>query len=382
MSEAEPAALLVVDDIDDNRFTLTRRLAREGYTNLTTAADGREALELLQSKPFDLVLLDIMMPNMNGYEVLEHMKASAELRHIPVIMISAVDEFDSVIRCIELGAEDYLPKPFNPTLLRARVGASIARKRLNDQVRDQASELAAWNRLLEERVQQQLAEIERIGRLRRFLSPQVADLIVSSGDETVLESHRRAITVLFCDLRGFTAFSETADPEEVMSVLREYHTVLGNLIHQYEGTVERFAGDAIMVLFNDPLPCPEPNERAARMAIAMRDQVGALASKWRKHGHELGFGIGIAHGYATLGRIGFEGRFDYGAVGSVVNLAARLCADAKDGQILVESRVQAAIESSITTEPAGELQLKGFHRPVRAFNICGPSESLVANVAP
>jgi class 3 adenylate cyclase len=382
MSDADPA-LLVVDDIDDNRFTLTRRLAREGYTNLTTASDGREALELLQAKPFDLVLLDIMMPNMNGYEVLEHMKASAELRHIPVIMISAVDEFDSVIRCIELGAEDYLPKPFNPTLLRARVGASITRKRLNDQVRTQASELAAWNRLLEERVQQQLAEIERMGRLRRFLSPQVADLIVSSGDETVLESHRRAITVLFCDMRGFTAFSETTDPEEVMSVLREYHAVLGNLIHQFEGTVERFAGDAIMVLFNDPLPCPDPNDRAAKLAIAMRHQVGALASKWRKHGHDLGFGIGIAHGYATLGRIGFEGRFDYGAVGSVVNLAARLCADAKDGQILVESKVQAAIESSLATEPAGELQLKGFHRPVRAFNICGPCESLVAkNVAP
>jgi adenylate cyclase len=382
MSDADPA-LLVVDDIDDNRFTLTRRLAREGYTNLATAADGREALELLQLKPFDLVLLDIMMPNMNGYEVLEHMKASAELRHIPVIMISAVDEFDSVVRCIELGAEDYLPKPFNPTLLRARVGASIARKRLNDQVRVQATELASWNRLLEERVQHQLGQIERMSRLRRFLSPQVADLIVSSGDETVLESHRRAITVLFCDLRGFTAFSETADPEEVMSVLSEYHSVLGNLIHHYEGTVERFAGDAIMVLFNDPLPCPDPNHRAARMAIAMREQVGALALKWRKRGHDLGFGIGIAHGYATLGRIGFEGRFDYGAVGSVVNLAARLCADAKDGQILVESKVQAAIESSIATEPAGELQLKGFHRPVRAFNICGPCESLVANnVAP
>ena len=369
MSNAEPA-LLIVDDIDDNRFTLTRRLAREGYTNLTTAPDGSQALELLRSKPFDLVLLDIMMPNMNGYEVLEHMKTNTELRHIPVVMISAVDEFESVIRCIELGAEDYLPKPFNPTLLRARVGALIARKRLNDQVRVQASELATWNGLLEQRVQQQLVEIERISRLRRFLSPQVADLIVSSGDETVLESHRRAITVLFCDLRGFTAFSESTDPEEVMSILREYHAVLGNLIHQYDGTVERFAGDAIMVLFNDPIPCPDPNGRAAKMAIAMRKQVGALASKWRKQGHELGFGIGIAHGYATLGRIGFEGRFDYGAVGPVVNLAARLCAEAKDGQILVESKVQVAIESSIATELAGELQLKGFHRPVRAFNIC------------
>ena len=369
MSETEPA-LLVVDDIDDNRFALTRRLAREGYTNLATASDGVAALQLLSSKPFDLVLLDIMMPNMNGYEVLEKMKGSDELRYIPVIMISAVDEFDSVVRCIELGAEDYLPKPFNPTLLRARVGASLQRKRLHDQVRAQASELAAWNRTLEERVQQQLAEIERVSRLKRFLSPQVANLILTSGDDSVLASHRRAITVLFCDLRGFTAFSETADPEEVMSVLAEYHAVLGSLIHKYEGTVERFAGDAIMVLFNDPLPCPDPSRRAVEMAIEMRDQVGAVAAKWRKRRHELGFGIGIAHGYATLGRIGFEGRFDYGAVGPVVNLAARLCADAKDGQILIESKVQAAIEACIATEDAGELLLKGFHRPVRAFNVC------------
>jgi len=369
VSETEPA-LLVVDDIDDNRFALTRRLAREGYTNLATASDGVAALQLLSSKPFDLVLLDIMMPNMNGYEVLEKMKGSDELRHIPVIMISAVDEFDSVVRCIELGAEDYLPKPFNPTLLRARVGASLQRKRLHDQVRAQASELAAWNRTLEERVQQQLAEIERVSRLKRFLSPQVANLILTSGDDSVLASHRRAITVLFCDLRGFTAFSETADPEEVMSVLAEYHAVLGSLIHKYEGTVERFAGDAIMVLFNDPLPCPDPSRRAVEMAIEMRDQVGAVAAKWRKRGHELGFGIGIAHGYATLGRIGFEGRFDYGAVGPVVNLAARLCADAKDGQILIESKVQAAIEACVATEDAGELLLKGFHRPVRAFNVC------------
>jgi adenylate cyclase len=357
------AALLVVDDNEDNRYALTRRLTREGYANIATAVDGEQALELVRKKPFDLVLLDIMMPKVNGYEVLTQMKADEKLRHIPVIMISAVDELESVVRCIENGAEDYLSKPFNPILLRARVGASLERKRLHDQI-------AAWNRTLEERVEQQLAEIERVSRLKRFLSPQVTELILSSGDERVLDSHRRAITVLFCDLRGFTAFSETAEPEEVMSVLREYHAVLGNLIHKHEGTVERFAGDAIMVLFNDPLPCPDPNMRAVGMAMEMRDRVGELASKWRKQGHELGFGVGIAHGYATLGRIGFEGRFDYGAVGTVVNLAARLCADAKDGQILIDSKVQSAIEASTSTEPAGELSLKGFQRPVRAFNIC------------
>jgi adenylate cyclase len=371
VSTAE-AALLVVDDNEDNRYALTRRLVREGYASVATAVDGGQALALLRSKPFDLVLLDIMMPNVNGYEVLAQMKGDDRLRHIPVIMISAVDEIDSVVKCIELGAEDYLPKPFNPTLLRARIGASLERKRLHDQVAAQAADLAAWNRTLEERVQQQLCEIERVSRLKRFLSPQVTELIMSEGDERVLESHRRAITVLFCDLRGFTAFSETTEPEEVMSVLQEYHAVLGKLIHKHQGTVERFAGDAIMVLFNDPLPCPDPSLRAVQMAVEMREQVAALAENWRKHGHELGFGIGIAHGYATLGRIGFEGRFDYGAVGTVVNLAARLCADATDGQILIDGKVQSAIEASTSTEPAGELVLKGFHRPVRAFNVCSP----------
>jgi adenylate cyclase len=369
VSEAE-AALLVVDDIEDNRYALTRRLAREGYANVATAVDGEQALQLLHSKPFDLVLLDIMMPKVNGYQVLEHMKGDDKLRHVPVIMISAVDEIDSVVRCIELGAADYLPKPFNPTLLRARVGACLERKRLHDQVAAQAADLAAWNRTLEQRVEQQLSEIERVSRLKRFLSPQVTELILSSGDGRVLESHRRAVTVLFCDLRGFTAFAELTEPEEVMSILREYHAVLGSLIHKHEGTVERFAGDAIMVLFNDPLPCPDPCLRAVRMAIEMRDQVAQLALQWHKQGHELGFGVGIAHGYATLGRIGFEGRYDYGAVGTVVNLAARLCADANDGQILVDPKIQATIEAAADTEPAGELLLKGFHRSVRAFNVC------------
>ena len=310
-----------------------------------------------------------MMPDMNGYEVLERMKADGRLRHIPVIMISAVDEIDSVIRCIELGAEDYLPKPFNPTLLRARVGASLERKRLHDQVAAQAADLAAWNRTLEERVTSQLAEIERIGRLRRFLSPQIADLVVSTGDEAVLQSHRRAVTVVFCDLRGFTAFAETAEPEEVMTVLAAYHDVLGPLIHKHEGTLERFAGDGLNVLFNDPLPCEDPSLRAVRMALDMRDGVADLTGKWRKLGHELGFGVGIAHGYATIGRIGFEGRYDYAAIGTVVNLAARLCAEAHNGQILVDPKVHALIEAVADTEPVGELALKGLHRPIASFNV-------------
>jgi adenylate cyclase len=364
------AALLVVDDNEDNRYTLTRRLDREGYTNVATATNGREALELLQAQPIDLVLLDIMMPDMNGYEVLERLKADPQLRHIPVIMISAIDEIESVIRCVELGAEDYLSKPFNPTLLRARVGASLERKKLHDQVRAQAADLATWNQTLEQRVADQLTEIERVGRLKRFLSPQIANLVVSSGDgERVLESHRRAVTVVFCDLRGFTSFAETAEPEEVMAVLGAYHEVLGPLIYKYEGTLERFAGDGLNVLFNDPLPCPDPSVRAVRMAVEMRDAVANLAVKWRKLGHELGFGMGIAHGYATLGRIGFEGRYDYSAIGTVVNLAARLCAEARGGQILVDAKVHMAVERLSDTEPVGELVLKGMQRPVSAFNV-------------
>jgi adenylate cyclase len=363
------ATLLVVDDNEDNRYTLTRRLNREGYANLLTAENGREALELAQSKSIDLILLDIMMPELNGYETLERLKANSDLRHIPVIMISAVDEMDSVIRCIELGAEDYLSKPFNPTLLRARVGSSLQKKRLHDQVRLQAADLAKWNNALEQRVAEQLTQIERAGRLKRFLAPQIAELVLNDGDEKVLESHRRDVTVVFCDLRGFTAFAETAEPEEVMAVLRDYHAHLGKLIHKYEGTLERFLGDGLMVLFNDPLRCPDPSLRAVRMAVEMRSAVSDLAAGWSKRGFELGFGMGIAHGYATLGRIGFEGRFDYSAIGTVVNLAARLCSQALAGQILIDPKVHTAVEAEIDAEPAGELTLKGLSRTIKAFNI-------------
>jgi adenylate cyclase len=372
------AALLVVDDDEDNRYTLMRRLNREGYNNLTTAADGREALDLLRLKSFDLVLLDIVMPELSGYEVLEQLKADPHLRHIPVIMISAVDEVESVIRCVELGAEDYLSKPFNPTLLRARVGASLERKRLHDQVRTQAADLAKWNLTLEQRVADQVGEIERMGRLRRFLPPQVADLIVSSGTEKNLESHRREITALFCDLRGFTGFSESSDPEDVMSLLREYHAAIGEIIFKYNGTLERFAGDGVMVVFNDPVPVPNPALQAVRMALDMREAIGALIEKWRRLGHDLGFGIGIAHGFATLGTVGFEGRFDYAAIGTVSNVASRLCDEAKPSQILISPRVLMAVEDAMTVEPVGDFTLKGIHRPVMTYNVLAMRDSPAA----
>jgi class 3 adenylate cyclase/HAMP domain-containing protein len=240
---------------------------------------------------------------------------------------------------------------------------------LHSKVSAQASELATWNKTLEQRVADQLGEIERVSRLKRFLTPQVAEMVLSSGDESILASHRREVSVIFCDLRGFTAFAESTEPEEVMSVLGEYHACLGALIHKHEATLERFAGDGLMMLFNDPLPCSEPAARAVRMAMEMRDAVAGLIVKWRKHGHQLGFGMGITHGYATIGRIGFEGRLDYSAIGSVVNLAARLCGEAAAGQILVDNKVQLAIEAIAETEPVGDLTLKGFSRPVPAFDI-------------
>ena len=358
------ARLLIVDDNEDNLYTLTQRLRREGYTNLGTARNGREALELLRARPFDLVLLDVMMPELNGYQVLETLKADDGLRSIPVIMISAVDELESVIRCIELGATDYLPKPFNPTLLRARIGACLEKKRLHDQ-------LVEWSQTLEERVREKVGEVERLGRLKRFFSPQLAELIVAGGAEDPLKTHRREITVVFLDLRGFSTFAETTETEEVMGVLHEYHAAMGQLVLDHEGTLERFTGDGMMIFFNDPVPVTKPAERAIRMAIAMRDRIRDLAAAWRKRGHDLGLGVGVAEGYATIGAIGFEGRWDYGAIGTVTNLAARLCGEAKAGQILVSPRVAGTVEAEIDLEQVGTLTLKGFLKPVEAFNVVG-----------
>ena len=376
----DPPLILIVDDNETNRDILVTRLSTYGY-RLAQAVDGLEALEAVAKEPPDLILLDVMMPRLDGVEACRRLKQDPALPFIPVILVTAKADSKDVVAGLEAGADEYLTKPVDQMALVARVKSMLRIKQLHDQVRAQAADLASWNRTLEERVALQLKEIERVGRLKRFLSPAVADMILSTGDERLLESHRRAVTVVFCDLRGFTAFAESAEPEEVMAVLREYHAVLGALIHKYEGTVERFAGDGIMILFNDPLPCPDPSMRAVRMAVEMRDQVGVLAVSWRKHGHDLGYGMGIAHGYATLGRIGFEGRFDYAAIGTVVNLAARLCSDAKDGQILVDGKVQAAVESDVGTEPAGELVLKGFHRPMRAFNIRTLAAGLDAGIA-
>jgi class 3 adenylate cyclase len=282
--------------------------------------------------------------------------------------VTAKADSKDIVAGLDAGADEYLTKPVDQAALMARVRSVLRIKALHDQVQAQAADLENWNATLQQRVATQVAEIERVSRLKRFLSPQVADMILSSGED-MLVSRRREVAVMFGDLRGFTAFSETAEPEDVTRVLSEYHDCLGALINKYEGTLERFMGDGFLVLFNDPLPCPDPAARAVRLSVEMRDGVARLAERWKKTGHQLGFGVGIAQGYATIGPIGFEGRLEYSAIGSVVNLAARLCGEAKSGQILIDGKVQMAVEALASTEPVGELTLKGRHHPTAAFDV-------------
>jgi class 3 adenylate cyclase len=244
-------------------------------------------------------------------------------------------------------------------------------KALHDTVQQQAAELASWNQTLEERVTAQVAEIERVGRLKQFLAPQLAEMIISTGDESILELHRRDIVVVFCDLRGFTAFAETSEPEEVTAMLREYYTALGPVVDRFEGMIEAFTGDGLMVIFNDPFPCSDPAHRGVRMAVAMRAAAGDIISRWRRRGYDLGFGVGIAQGYATLGRIGFAERAHYTSMGTVSNLASRLCAEARDGQILVSRRIGAAVEDTVKLEEIGNLALKGLSQAVAVYNVIG-----------
>jgi len=363
-----PPRILVVDDNAANVDILQTRLASQGY-EVVTATDGQAALDAAREHRPDLILLDVMMPKLDGFEVCRRLKADLALPFMPIILVTAKGESRDIVVGLDSGADEYLTKPVDHAALTARVKSILRLKALHDQVQAQAAELAEWNRTLEQRVAQQLAEIERMSRLKRFLAPQVAEAVISAGGDSLLESHRRDVAVVFCDLRGFTAFAETAEPEEVMAVLREYHAALGDIIHRFEGTLERFLGDGLMVLFNDPVPCPDPAARAVRMAVAMRECVSGLTERWRQHGYDLGFGIGISQGYATLGRIGFEGRFDYAAIGTVANLAARLCAEAKAGQILITQRVLSAVEDLVEAAPHGELAIKGLAKAVPVHDV-------------
>lgn len=336
--------ILVVDDTPTNVKLLVDLLQAAGYAT-AAAKSGEEALAMVAQSVPDLILLDVMMPGLNGYEVCEQLRSQSTTALLPIVLVTALDGKDEKVRGLEAGADDFLTKPIDRHELLARVRSLLRIRALNQEV-----------------------EAQRLAQLKRFFSPPVAAMI-ASGELDPMKSHRSEITVAHLDLRGFTAFSESADPEDVLGVLREYHAAMGALIVRHEGTVEHFAGDGIMIFFNDPLPVDNPSLQAVRMALEMQEAFAERARAWRKLGFELGLGIGIAQGHATMGLVGFEGRFDYGAVGAVCNLSARLCAEAKAGQTLVHQRVAGKLDGLVQGEPVGPLELKGFPRPVLALAV-------------
>jgi adenylate cyclase len=373
----EKPTILIVDDTPANLSLLSDALKSDYHVKV--ALHGEKALKIAFSgAPPDLILLDIMMPDMDGYEVCSLLKANQATRGIPVIFVTAKSEIEDETRGLALGAVDYITKPISPPIVKARVKTHLT---LYQQSREmelmiakleaQTNELSELNRTLEQRVAEEVSQIENLGRLKRFFSPAVVDLLLSGAAGDPLKSHRREIVVVFLDLRGFTAFTESSDPEDVMGVLAMYHEAMGQLIMAHGGTLERFTGDGMMIFFNDPILVDNAAAKAVSMAIAMQERFASLAQGWEKRGYELAMGIGVAQGYATIGTIGFEGRRDYGAIGTVTNLAARLCGEAAGGQILISQRVQGLTTDFIKADPVGELSLKGFAHPIMAYAVRG-----------
>jgi adenylate cyclase len=354
------AKILIVDDEPFNLDLLEQELMDYDYV-IERAADGLKALEKTDGFKPDVILLDFMMPKMNGLEVVKRLRASEEHKRIPVILLTAKATQEDKVAGLNAGADDYVTKPFDSFELLARVRAMLRIKQMHDQLED-------WNRTLADKVNQQVAELQHMERLKRYLSPQIAKTILGN-EQDLFRTHRREVTVVFLDLRGFTAFSDSAEPEEVMDFLRRYHGEMGRLVFKYEGTLERFMGDGIVVIFNDPIPCDDHTQKAARMTLEMRDRVKELRTAWSKMGYDLDLGVGLAAGYATLGTIGFEGRMDYGSIGNLPNLAARLCAEAKGGQILPDQKTMSKLEQHFNAESLEEVHLKGISRPVTAYNL-------------
>jgi adenylate cyclase len=361
-------AILVVDDHESNRRLLSDLLTPHGF-DVTTAADGAACLAAIETSQPDVVLLDIIMPGIDGYAVCRRLRSEARYPMLPIVLITSLDPDRERVKGLEAGADDFLSKPINSAELLARVRSLMRTKRLYDEVQGLVHKLSSLNATLEQRVHDEVQKNVRLSQLKRFLPPQLADLIVAGGVDDPLQSHRQEVAVVFIDLRGFTAFSETTEPELVMRTLREFHLHVGHVIQDFGGTLERFTGDGIMVVFNDPVPVPDPARRAVECALAMRVECGKLAAGWKKSGFDLDAGIGIAFGYATLGAIGFDERIDYGAIGTVTNLASRLCAEAPAGQIYVGQRVQAALEGEYAFEAVPSVTLRGLSRPQQVYRV-------------
>lgn len=364
----QPCKILVVDDTPGNVKLLTDLLTVKGY-EVATAESGNEALARIDADCPDLVLLDVMMPGMNGYEVCQRIRQNPVTELLPVVMVTALDPSQERTKGIEAGADDFLGKPVNQQELLARVRSLLRVKEYYDTIQDQKAELAEWNKKLESRVEEQLAQLENMGRLKRFLSPHLAEMVMAGEAADPLKPHRSAVTVVYIDLRGFIAFAQVSEPEEIMTVLSEYHAEMGALIQEFDGTIDHFVSDGIMVVFNDPVPVPNPTELAIRMVIIMRERMADLKMQWQKRGYDLDCGFGIAHGYATIGAIGFGGRWDYSTIGTVANLASRLCDEAKGPQIIIDQKTLSHIEDIVETEPLGLLELKKFSMPINAFNV-------------
>jgi len=370
-------SILIVDDTPANLDLMVEILRPDYRTKV--AINGETALKLVSDgTPPDLVLLDIMMPGLSGYEVCRRLKANPTTRDIPVIFITAMSDDDDETKGLEIGGVDYVTKPISPPIVKARIKTHLAvsaqareLRYMVERLEAQARQLSVFNRTLEQRIAQGVEQMERLGRLKRFFSPAVVDIVMSGSTDDPLKSHRREVTAVFLDLRGFTAFTETSDPEDVMRVLGEYHESMGALVMSYGGTLEHFAGDGMMIYFNDPVEIENPAAVAVRMSIAMQDRFADMVVGWHRRGYALSMGIGVAQGFATIGTIGFEGRRDYGVIGTVTNLAARLCGEAKGGQTLISHRVHGFVSDLVQTEPVGELQLKGFHRPMPAYAVHG-----------
>jgi class 3 adenylate cyclase len=362
--------ILVVDDQRANVEMLAELLRSRGY-DVFAAYSGQEALERIAEQAPDVVISDIRMPGMDGYELTQRLREAPATALLPVVLVTSLEDgesHDERVKGIDAGADDFLTKPVRYAEMFARVRSLLRVKLLQDEVRRQTDELRQWNEQLEERVREQVAAIERLTQMKRFFSPPVAEAIVAGGAE-VLEPHRREITAVFLDLRGFTAFTDRANPDEVMDLLGDYHEALGHIVDRYAGTLEHFAGDGVMIFFNDPLPVDRPALRAVRMAFELQQAFQPIAQAWEKKGHPVALGVGVAQGEATLGVIGFEQRWEYAAIGAVPNLAARLCGQARGGEILIDAVTYADVSDVAEAAPAGPLLLRGFTQPIPAFRL-------------